>query len=112
MNVIATGFPEVLIIEPKVFGDRRSFFVETFHADRYAQHGIAAPFVQDDLSRSAGGRVARTATLLKPRDEIAVRWNDPAIGIAWGVDAPELSARDAAAPLLADVPTLPIYGFV
>jgi dTDP-4-dehydrorhamnose 3,5-epimerase len=38
-----------------------------------------------------------------------VRWNDPAIGIAWGLDSPLLSARDAAAPLLADVRTLPVY---
>jgi dTDP-4-dehydrorhamnose 3,5-epimerase len=45
-----------------------------------------------------------------PADEIAVRWNDPAIGIAWGISARTLSARDAAAPLLAEVPALPIYG--
>jgi len=44
-----------------------------------------------------------------PTDEIAVRWNDPAIGIAWGVESPVLSARDAAAPLLAEVRTLPAY---
>lgn len=44
-----------------------------------------------------------------PSDEITVRWNDPAIGIAWGLDSPLLSARDAAAPLLADVRTLPVY---
>jgi dTDP-4-dehydrorhamnose 3,5-epimerase len=42
-------------------------------------------------------------------DEIAVRWNDPAIGINWGVDSPSLSARDAAAPLLADAMMLPTY---
>jgi dTDP-4-dehydrorhamnose 3,5-epimerase len=45
-----------------------------------------------------------------PADEIAVRWNDPVIAIAWGIEAPLLSARDAAAPLLADVPNLPVYG--
>jgi dTDP-4-dehydrorhamnose 3,5-epimerase len=44
-----------------------------------------------------------------PSDEITVRWNDPAIGIAWGLDSPVLSARDATAPLLADVPGLPSY---
>jgi dTDP-4-dehydrorhamnose 3,5-epimerase len=38
-----------------------------------------------------------------PADEISVRWNDPAIGIAWGIDAPALSVRDAAAPSLADL---------
>ena len=44
-----------------------------------------------------------------PSDEIVVRWNDPAIGIAWGVDSPSLSARDAAAPLLAEAQMLPAY---
>jgi dTDP-4-dehydrorhamnose 3,5-epimerase len=182
MNVIRTAIPEVLIIEPKLFGDQRGFFVETFKADRYAAHGIAGPFVQDNLSRSAcgvlrglhlqnpraqgklvtvlRGRVLDVAVdvrrgsptfgqhvavelseenrrqvwvprgfahgfavlsefadffykcdeLYSPADEIAVRWNDPKIGIAWGVSMPSLSARDAAAPLLAEVGTLPAYG--
>jgi dTDP-4-dehydrorhamnose 3,5-epimerase len=44
-----------------------------------------------------------------PSDEIAVRWNDPAIGIAWGLDSPLLSVRDARAPLLAEVRSLPAY---
>ena len=42
-----------------------------------------------------------------PSDERAVRWNDPALGIAWGVDAPILSARDVAAPLLAEMARMP-----
>jgi dTDP-4-dehydrorhamnose 3,5-epimerase len=41
--------------------------------------------------------------------EIAVRWNDPALGIPWGVAEPILSDRDAAAPMLADLDNLPIY---
>jgi len=45
-----------------------------------------------------------------PADEIAVRWDDPAIGIQWGIKSPILSTRDAVAPLLADVQTLPTYG--
>jgi dTDP-4-dehydrorhamnose 3,5-epimerase len=182
MNVIPAAIPEVLIIEPKPIGDERGFFVETFRADRYAAHGIAGPFLQDNLSRSAygvlrglhlqhprtqgklvsvlRGRVLDVAVdvrlgsptfarhvavelseanrrqlwvprgfahgflvlsesadffykcdeLYSPADEIAVRWNDPAIGIAWGISAPTLSARDAAAPLLAEVAALPIYG--
>jgi dTDP-4-dehydrorhamnose 3,5-epimerase len=47
-----------------------------------------------------------------PPDEIVVRWNDPAIGIAWGVDSPSLSARDAVAPPLAEARMLPAYGKV
>lgn len=45
-----------------------------------------------------------------PKDEIVVRWDDPAIGIEWGIDKPSLSPRDAVAPLLADVKNLPVYG--
>jgi dTDP-4-dehydrorhamnose 3,5-epimerase len=181
MNVIRTAIPEVLIVEPKMFGDHRGFFVETFRADRYAAAGICGPFVQDNLSRSAygvlrglhlqnprpqgklvtvqRGRVLDVAVDVRvgsptfarhvavelseenrrqlwvprgfahgfavlsesadffykcdefysPADEIAVRWNDPVIGIAWGIEAPSLSARDAAAPLLAQAPLLPTY---
>jgi len=43
-------------------------------------------------------------------DEITVRWNDPALAIAWGHAAPTLSARDRAAPLLAEIERLPRYG--
>lgn len=47
-----------------------------------------------------------------PQDEISLRWNDPAIGINWGISNPSLSPKDAAAPLLADVKNLPRYGQV
>lgn len=181
MNVIQTNIPEVLIVEPEVFGDQRGFFFEAFKADRYASHGINGPFVQDNISRSAYGVLrglhlqnpkcqGKLVTVLRgrvldvavdvrtgsptfgqhvavelsednrrqlwvprgfahgftvrsetadffyksdefysPADEIVVRWNDPAIGIAWGIDTPSLSARDAVAPLLAEVRTLPAY---
>ena len=184
MNVIETAIHGVLILEPKVIGDQRGFFVETFRADRYGCVGIAGPFVQDNLSRSARGVLrglhlqnprtqGKLATVLRgsvldvavdvrrgsptfgqhvavelsednhrqfwvprgfahgflvlsetadffykcddiysPADEIVVRWNDPAIGIAWGIDSPSLSARDCNAPLLADVARLPAYGKV
>jgi dTDP-4-dehydrorhamnose 3,5-epimerase len=184
MNIIATALPEVLIIEPKLFGDRRGFFLETYHFPRYAEHGIARSFVQDNMSRSSHGvlrglhlqnpftqgklvtalrgRVLDVAVdvrvgspnfgrhvavelseenhrqlwvprgfahgfavlsetadffykcdeVYSPKDEISIRWDDPAIGIDWGVDNPSLSAKDAAAPLLADVKNLPIYGQV
>ncbi len=55
MNVRTTPLPGVLIIEPKVFGDARGFFLETFQARRYAEAGIDLPFVQDNLSRSVKG---------------------------------------------------------
>jgi dTDP-4-dehydrorhamnose 3,5-epimerase len=182
MNVIKTDLPEVLIIEPKLFGDQRGFFLETYQFERYAQGGVAQPFVQDNLSRSRHGvlrglhlqnpgaqgklvtalrgRVLDVAVdvrvgspnfgrhvavelneenrrqlwvprgfahgfavlsetadffykcdaLYSPKDEISVRWNDPAIGIDWGLADPSLSPKDADAPLLADVKNLPRYG--
>ena len=56
MNVIATRLPEVLIIEPKVFGDDRGFFYESFNARAFAEAtGCAPQFVQDNHSRSAKG---------------------------------------------------------
>lgn len=182
MNVIKTDLPEVLIIEPKLFGDQRGFFLETYQFERYAQSGVAQPFVQDNLSRSRHGvlrglhlqnpgtqgklvtalrgRVLDVAVdvrvgspnfgrhvavelneenrrqlwvprgfahgfsvlsetadffykcdaLYSPKDEISVRWNDPAIGIDWGLADPSLSPKDADAPLLADVKNLPRYG--
>src|ERR1700733_8849776 len=165
MNIIPTTIPEVLIVEPKVFGDQRGFFVETFRADRYAAAGIGGPFLQDNLSRSAYGVLrglhlqnpraqGKLVTVLRgrvldvavdvrigsptfgqhvtvelsednrrqfwvprgfahgfvvlsqsadffykcdapysPRDELTVRWNDPAIGIDWGIDNPKLADR-------------------
>ncbi|WP_417504262.1 dTDP-4-dehydrorhamnose 3,5-epimerase [Marinomonas gallaica] len=53
MNVIKTNIADVVIIEPKVFGDERGFFLETFQAERYQEMaGIDLPFVQDNHSRS------------------------------------------------------------
>ena len=184
MNVIATALPEVLILEPRLFGDQRGFFLETYQLSRYAEHGIGRPFVQDNMSRSSHGvlrglhlqnpftqgklvtalrgRVLDVAVdvrvgsprfgrhvavelseenrrqlwvprgfahgfavlsetadffykcddLYSPKDEVSIRWNDSAIGIDWGIEAPSLSAKDADAPLLRDVKNLPIYGQV
>ena len=55
MNVIATDIEGVLILEPKVFGDGRGFFMETWSLDRYAQAGLDATFVQDNVSSSSKG---------------------------------------------------------
>jgi dTDP-4-dehydrorhamnose 3,5-epimerase len=182
MNVIATELPEVLIIEPRLYGDSRGFFMETYQFERFAAHGISRPFIQDNLSRSSRGvlrglhlqnpkpqgklvtvmrgRVLDVAVdvrvgspnfsrhialelsgenrrqlwvprgfahgfavlsetadffykcdeLYSPEHEIVVRWDDPAIGIAWGIEKPTLSAKDLDAPLLSQVTNLPEYG--
>jgi dTDP-4-dehydrorhamnose 3,5-epimerase len=184
MNVIRTTIPEVLIFEPDLYGDHRGFFCELFQAERYAQHGVCRPFVQDNLSRSTygvlrglhlqhpkhqgklvsalRGRVLDVAVdvrrnsptfgkhvmvelseesrrqlwvprgfahgflvlseyadffykcdeLYSPANEIVISWDDPAIGIMWGLAAPKLSTRDSTASVLADIADLPSFGEV
>ncbi|AXV74140.1 dTDP-4-dehydrorhamnose 3,5-epimerase [Ralstonia nicotianae] len=54
LNVVPTAIPEVLILEPKVFGDDRGFFFESFNARAFEQvTGVKRTFVQDNHSRSA-----------------------------------------------------------
>jgi dTDP-4-dehydrorhamnose 3,5-epimerase len=181
MKVVPTELPEVLILEPKVHGDSRGFFYETFQATRYAEAGIPGAFVQDNLSRSVRGTLRglhfqepkaqgklvqvlrgtvwdvavdvrrgsprfgrwialelsettprqlwippgfahgfcvlsdsadffyKCTELYSPESERSVAWDDPAIGIAWPVKEPLLSAKDRAAPRLADAPVLPVF---
>ncbi len=52
MQVATTNLPGLLVIEPKVFGDSRGYFFESFHAARYQEFGITCDFVQDNMSRS------------------------------------------------------------
>lgn len=184
MNIIATEIPEVLVIEPKLFGDARGFFLESYQAERYAAAGIRRPFVQDNMSRSARGVLrglhlqnpkaqGKLVTVLRgtvidvavdvrrgspsfgrhvavelsednrrqfwvprgfahgfavlsdtadffykcdelytPENEVVVKWDDPVLGIDWRIDAPTLSARDAAGRHLAEITGLPVYGEV
>jgi len=179
LKVIETSLPGVLLLEPKVFGDERGFFMETYHVERFREIGIGAPFVQDNHSRSARGvlrglhfqepkaqgklvrcprgalfdvavdirrssphfgkwyctelseenkrmlwvppgfahgfcaltdiaeLVYKCTELFDASADRAIAWNDPAIGIEWPISDPVLSAKDAAAPTLANAPILP-----
>lgn len=181
MKITSTDLPEVFVIEPKLFGDSRGFFLEHFQTERYRPFGAGGPFVQDNLSRSSQGvlrglhlqnprpqgklvgvmrgRVLDVAVdvrvgsptfgrhvavelgddnfrqlwiprgfahgfvvlsesadffykcneLYSPSDEITIRWDDPQLNIDWRTSNPSLSARDAAAALLKDIPNLPGY---
>jgi dTDP-4-dehydrorhamnose 3,5-epimerase len=56
MKVISTSIPDVMIIEPKVFGDSRGFFFESFNQKNFSREtGLDVEFVQDNHSRSAKG---------------------------------------------------------
>jgi dTDP-4-dehydrorhamnose 3,5-epimerase len=177
MRAVATALPGVLLLEPKVFGDERGFFMESFNARSFAQlTGCHKPFVQDNQSRSArhvlrglhyqlppmaqdklvrvvAGEVLdvvvdvrrtsasfgkweavrlsagnkrqlwvpagfahgflvlsesadvqyKVTEYYSPEHERAIRWDDPAIGIDWGLKAaPVLSGKDAAGRALAE----------
>jgi dTDP-4-dehydrorhamnose 3,5-epimerase len=52
MEFIPTRLPEVILIKPRVFGDARGFFFETWHERKFAAAGIAGHFVQDNHSHS------------------------------------------------------------
>ena len=181
MQVRATAIPDVVVVEPNVFGDERGFFMESWNAQAFAQAGIDAVFVQDNHSRSrcgvlrglhyqirepqgklvrvAAGEVYDVAVDLRrssptfgravgerlsaenkrmmwippgfahgflvlseiadflykatayyaPEHERAIRWDDPRLAIDWPLTgaAPTVSAKDAAAPLLAQAETYP-----
>ncbi len=166
---------DVIVIEPRVFEDRRGFFFESYHLERYEKAGIDLAFVQDNHSRSAQntlrglhaqrehpqGKLVRvlmgtifdvavdirrsSPTFLRwagwelsaenrrqvyvppgfahgfcvlsecaeveykctdyyrPEDEIVIRWDDPAIGIAWPIAHPILSDKDREAPAFSDL---------
>ena len=52
IKISRTEIPEVLVVEPEIFGDNRGFFLETFHSEKYVEKGINKTFVQDNHSRS------------------------------------------------------------
>ncbi len=52
---IETALPGVYVIQPKIFGDARGFFLESYHEKKYAELGITEHFVQDNHSRSSRG---------------------------------------------------------
>ena len=55
MEVVDTEIPEVKLIHPKVFGDERGFFFESYQIEKYQKAGIQFPFVQDNVSFSSKG---------------------------------------------------------
>lgn len=53
MNIVKTNVEDVIIIEPKVFGDHRGWFTETYSKEKFKEHGIEIDFIQDNHSFSA-----------------------------------------------------------
>jgi dTDP-4-dehydrorhamnose 3,5-epimerase len=57
VRFVPTTIPGVVVIEPDVIRDERGFFLESYHEEKFRQHGITLPFVQDNHSRSVGGTI-------------------------------------------------------
>ena len=55
MKITPSAIPEVLVIEPQVFGDKRGFFMETWNKLNYLKYNLNLDFVQDNFSRSSRG---------------------------------------------------------
>lgn len=68
MKVITSHLEGALILEPRVFGDARGFFMESWNARRYREAGIDEQFVQDNVSRSVRG-VLRGLHLQHPQGQ-------------------------------------------
>ncbi|MEW5774229.1 MAG: dTDP-4-dehydrorhamnose 3,5-epimerase [Thermodesulfobacteriota bacterium] len=66
MRIIETGLPGLLLIEPKVFGDSRGFFLETWSRTAFAALGLDYDFVQDNHARSAPAGVLRGLHFQRP----------------------------------------------
>jgi len=71
MRIAPSKLPGVLVVEPDVYRDSRGFFLETYHAQKYAEGGIAATFVQDNQSRSVRGTLrGMHAQLRRPQGKL------------------------------------------
>ena len=55
MRLVETSLPGVLLVEPRVFGDERGFFYESYNVERFAAHGLPTEWKQDNHSRSRRG---------------------------------------------------------
>jgi len=57
MKIIKTEIPDILIIKPDVYGDRRGYFLESFNTARFSEYNIETGFVQDNISKSLKGTI-------------------------------------------------------
>lgn len=69
MNIIKTPLPGLVIIEPRVFEDKRGYFFESYQEKRYLDSGINSQFIQDNESKSVRGVVRGLHYQLSPRSQ-------------------------------------------
>ncbi len=112
MKAEETVFPEALIIEPEAFSDKRGYFMETYHKEKYKQLGLRAHFVQDNLSNSVRGTLrglhyqhphgqAKLVQVIKGEifDVIVdIRWGSPTFGQWAGISLSDENKRQFYVP--------------
>ena len=116
LQVTPTAIHDVLVIEPKVFGDERGWFTESFNAQDFsAATGLNVEFVQDNHSFSRQWTLRglhyqleqtqtaeflyKTTDYYHPQSEACLAWNDPQIKIVWPLPEgimPNMNAKDSA----------------
>ena len=69
MKFIPTQIPDVILVEPKIHGDQRGFFMETYKKPLFKKNGINLDFVQDNFSHSVKGTLRGLHYQLKPYDQ-------------------------------------------
>ena len=181
MNVRPSKLPGLILIEPKVFGDARGYFMETWNQSKYQDAGIGPQFVQDNVSFSRRGALRglhfqnphpqgklvsvlqgevldvvvdlrrpsptfgqyevvnlssenkrqfyippgfahgfavlsetalfhyKCTDFYSPKDEMTLRWNDPAVGIQWPITDPIVSEKDSKGFILNEIPLERLY---
>ena len=107
MEVVETPIAGVLLIKPRIWGDARGYFVETWQKKRYEDAGITLPFIQDNHSKSSRG-ILRGLHFQKnfPQGKLAsvsfgsvfdvvvdIRRDSPTFGQWYGVDCPGTCPR-------------------
>lgn len=107
MKIVKTKLPGVIVFEPKIFGDKRGFFLETFRNDVLLDAGIDTQFVQDNHSRSSKGvlrglhyqmtqtqgKLVRVATGAVFDVAVDVRHGSPTFGEWYGTQLDEDNMR-------------------
>ncbi len=107
MNFIETPIAGVILIEPRVFGDARGFFMETWQEPKFRAAGIDARFVQDNQSRSTRwtlrgmhfqtehtqGKLVRVSAGSVFDAVVDLRRGSPTFGKSWGVELSEENHR-------------------
>jgi dTDP-4-dehydrorhamnose 3,5-epimerase len=104
MKIIETGIPGLVIIEPRVFGDERGYFLESYNTEKYLEVGINCQFVQDNESMSKYGVIRGLHYQLNPYSQsklvraikgkvidvaIDLRKNSPTFGKSYSIELSE-----------------------